>query len=79
MNREHQVYSIGEISYNTKKSPGDLRIFAVTLTSVKDDQLRPEGKTGNDINNINILYEKIWTNKRYVTWEKMEIAFKGKF
>ena len=28
-----------EISKNTEKSPGDLRIFAVTQTSVKDHQL----------------------------------------
>ena len=36
---DHSKYSIVEIGQNTKKSPGDLRRFAVTHTPVKDHQL----------------------------------------
>ena len=40
-----QHYYIIEISQNTEKSPGDLRIFAVTQTSVKDHQQMLRWKT----------------------------------
>ena len=42
-----------EIGQNTEESPGDLRIFAVTQTSVKDHQLTPMWKTLNNNNNDN--------------------------
>ena len=32
-------YSIVEIGQNTKKSPGDLRIFSITQTQVENHQL----------------------------------------
>ena len=38
-NQNHPNCSIVEIGYNTEKSPGNLRRFAVTQTPVKDPQL----------------------------------------
>ena len=38
---DHPNYNIIEIYQNTEKSPGDLRILAVTKTPVKDSRERP--------------------------------------
>ena len=37
---DHSNFSIIEIGQNTKKSPGDLRRLAVTLTPVENHQLK---------------------------------------
>ena len=39
MNQVHSDYNIVEVSYNTEKSPGELRRLAVTQSPVKDYQL----------------------------------------
>ena len=39
---DHPIYSIVEISQNSKKSPGDLRGLAVTQTPVESHQLSKE-------------------------------------
>ena len=41
----HPNYSIIENDQNTEKSPGDLRILAITQTTVKDNQLKLMWKT----------------------------------
>ena len=42
---DHPNYSIIEVGHNTKKSPGDLRRFAVTQIPVRNHQLTLVRKT----------------------------------
>ena len=53
MSEEHLNYCIIEIGQNTGKSPGDLRRFPVTQTSVKDHQLTLRGKLLRSKHNYN--------------------------
>ena len=49
---EHPDYSIFEISQNTEKSPGDLKLV-VTQTPVKNHQLTLQWKILKELNNNN--------------------------
>ena len=53
MNEDHPNYNIFENGQNTKKSPGDLRKFAVTQTPVKKKSAKTDLKNSQEVNNNN--------------------------
>ena len=63
-NQDHPKHITAKISYNTEKSPGDLRRFAVTQTSLEGNQLLlvwkfPKEKDHNNDNN-NETHKILW-------------------